>query len=257
MACCGDASGWAKVGFICIFLAFGLQSAAFLTNYWMVYNTAKDLFDIRVGLLWYTNCTSACATSTTPSSYHSLFFTLTKIFEGVTIGLFFIIVVIYAFYVLADRSRTRATAISLIIILVTSVLFPIAGIVLWILQIDFPYFLAWSAGMSMIATGLAFFSMLCLIPDLKEYPYYNKMAIVPTDNFFDDMQYRKYDTKKNTYVDKDKIDREPKRKPHRKDPYSMKDTYMDDEIDRKALMVTPSRPPRYDFLKQNPFSTKY
>lgn len=83
------------------------------------------------------------------------------------------------------------------------------------------------------------------------------MAIVPTDNFFDDMQYRKYDTKKNTYVDKDQIEREPKRKPHYKDPYSMKDSYMDDEIDRKALMVTPSRPPRYDFLKQNPLSTKY
>jgi hypothetical protein len=50
MACCGDASGWAKIGFICILLAFGLQSVALLSNYWMVYKTAKNLFDVRVGL---------------------------------------------------------------------------------------------------------------------------------------------------------------------------------------------------------------
>lgn len=39
------------------------------------------------------------------------------ILEAVTVGLFFIIGVIYSFYVLADRSRTRATAISIIILL--------------------------------------------------------------------------------------------------------------------------------------------
>lgn len=71
MACCGDASGWAKIGFICIILAFGLQSAALLTNYWMVYKTAKNLFDVRVGLFWYTNCSSGCGTSVTPSSFQS------------------------------------------------------------------------------------------------------------------------------------------------------------------------------------------
>ena len=71
MACCGDASGWAKIGFICILLAFGLQSVALLSNYWMVYKTAKNLFDVRVGLFWYTNCSSGCGTSITPSSFQS------------------------------------------------------------------------------------------------------------------------------------------------------------------------------------------
>jgi hypothetical protein len=44
-----------------------------------------------------------------------MFFTLTKAFEGTATGLFFIIFIIYSMYVFADRSRTRATAVVLII----------------------------------------------------------------------------------------------------------------------------------------------
>lgn len=261
MACCGDASGWAKIGFICIILAFGLQSAALLTNYWMVYKTAKNLFDVRVGLFWYTNCSSGCGTSVTPSSFQSLFFTLTKAFEGTATGLFFIISVIYSLYVLADRSRTRVTAVVLIISLAIADLFPVAGIVLWILQINHPYFLAWSAGMSMIATGLAFFSLLCLIPDLKEYPYYSKLEVFPVQDEDYDIPHRKDENaaKIKQPENEKTISKEPTRKKkHLKDPYSMKDTYMDDDIDRFALnMANPSKPPRHDFFKNNPHSTKF
>lgn len=132
-----------------------------------------------------------------------------------------------------------------------SELFPISGIVLWILQVEKPYFLAWSAGMSLIATGFAFFSMLCLIPDLKEYPFYQKMIVNPADKHFYDMQFNKYENtqKKNPT---EKVDlKDHKRKKHLKDPYSMKDSYMDDDIDRQIFMMTPSKPPRYDTLPYN------
>ena len=115
--------------------------------------------------------------------------------------------------------------------------------------------------MSMIATGLAFFSLLCLIPDLKEYPYYSKLEVHPIQDEYYDIRRRKYENaatikqpeKENT------ISKEPTRKKkHFKDPYSMKDTYMDDDIDRFALnMASPSKPPRHDFFKNNPHSTKF
>ena len=45
----------------------------------------------------------------------------------------------------------------------------------------------------MIATGLAFFSLLCLIPDLKEYPYYSKLEVYPIQDEYYDIRRRKYD----------------------------------------------------------------
>ena len=67
MACWESASDWAKIGFISIVLAFGLQSAAILTNYWMLYNTVKDMVDLRVGLFWLTNCSTSCSTYSSSS----------------------------------------------------------------------------------------------------------------------------------------------------------------------------------------------
>ena len=50
----------------------------------------------------------------------SVSFTLTQGLEGGTAGLLLIITIIYCFYVMADRSRTRAVAISIIILLVVT-----------------------------------------------------------------------------------------------------------------------------------------
>lgn len=108
--------------------------------------------------------------------------------------------------------------------------------------------------MSLIATGLAFFSLLCIIPDLKEYPFYQKLSVYPADKPFYDMRYDKYNnTKKTNPFEKQDL-KDQKRKKHVKDPYSMKESYMDDEIDRQMFMMTPSKPPRYDSL---PYNTKF
>lgn len=50
----------------------------------------------------------------------SVSFTLTQGLEGGTAGLLLIITIIYCFYVMADRSRTRAVAISIILMLVVT-----------------------------------------------------------------------------------------------------------------------------------------
>ena len=67
--CCGDASGWAKVGFLLLLCATGLQVGGFLTNNWMTYNTVQDTYDLRVGLWWFSNCSggAACHSESTPS----------------------------------------------------------------------------------------------------------------------------------------------------------------------------------------------
>ena len=116
---------------------------------------------------------------------------------------------------------------------------------LWILQIDHPYFLAWSAGMSMIASVLAFFSLLCLVPDLKEYPYYNKLSV----EVYTDLM-KGSDKKPGNPIEKYQSKKKLTNGPYLKDePYISRD----DEIDRRSLdMVTPSKPPRHDFFKTKP-----
>ena len=75
--CCGDASGWAKVGFLLLLCATGLQVGGFLTNNWMTYNTVQDTYDLRVGLWWFSNCSggAACHSESTPSQYLSCKYT--------------------------------------------------------------------------------------------------------------------------------------------------------------------------------------
>jgi hypothetical protein len=50
MGCCGDASGWANIGLLCVVCALGLQTTGYVTNNWMVYNTIQDQVDVRGGL---------------------------------------------------------------------------------------------------------------------------------------------------------------------------------------------------------------
>jgi hypothetical protein len=94
--------------------------------------------------------------------------------------------------------------------------------------------------MSMIATGLAFFSLLCLIPDLKEYPYYSKLEVHPIQDEYYDIRRRKYENaatikqpeKENT------ISKEPTRKKkHFKDPYSMENTLQSKKFDWKIFFL--------------------
>lgn len=81
MGCCGDASGWAKIGVLLLLCATGLQLAGYLTNNWMTYNTVKDTYDLRVGLWWFTNCSggASCHTENTPSQYLSCKYGVLKI----------------------------------------------------------------------------------------------------------------------------------------------------------------------------------
>ena len=72
MGCCGEASGWAKVGLLLILAAAALQLTGYLTNNWMVYNTIKDTHDVRVGLWWMQNCSSSvvlCNKESVPEIY--------------------------------------------------------------------------------------------------------------------------------------------------------------------------------------------
>ena len=57
----------------------------------------------------------------------------------------------------------------------------------------------------MIATGLAFFSLLCLIPDLKEYPYYSKLEVHPIQDEYYDIRRRKYESPLQLSSEKKKI----------------------------------------------------
>ncbi|CAC5414390.1 unnamed protein product [Mytilus coruscus] len=265
MGCCSRASGWSKIGLLCVVCAFGLQTAGYVTNNWMVYNTVLDLNDLRVGLWWFTNCSAdiSCFSVLTPSSYKSLTFTLTLGFEGGCAGLLLVAMIMYCCYVAADCSRRRGMAAAIIIFLALAVCSSAAGLVLWILQIDFPYYVAWSAGLSVVATAFALMAMLCLVPDLKEYPYEKLHKRGPTDSkrpLEKQTVYTKHGsdkkkgsslgtdyTQRNSYADV-KSSRDFGYDYGARDPYAKNKNFLEND-DRFSLhVVTPSRPPRADFF---------
>lgn len=121
----------------------------------------------------------------------------------------------------------------------------------------------------MIATVLALIATLCLVPDIKEYPY-ERLQITPAAEKSKHRRekqtfYTKHgtDKKKSSVIGRD----QPYRDPYvRKsggdlghdygrydDPYVKNRSYLEDESDRFSLnVVTPSRPPRGDFFVNKP-----
>lgn len=168
--------------------------------------------------------------------------------------------------------RSHLFICSCVLFLVDHYLFSVGcsggGIILWILQIDHPYFMAWSAGLSMIASALALIATLCLVPDIKEYPY-EKLQVSPSAEMSKQRRekqtfYTKHgvDKKKNNVVGRDQPYRDPYVKRsndlghdygRHDDPYVKNRSYLVDESDRFSLnVVTPSRPPRGDFFVNKP-----
>lgn len=286
--CCGEASGWAKVGFLLLMCATGLQFAGYLTNNWMTYNTVRDTYDLRVGLWWFTNCSggAACHTENTPSQYESFEVTLVRWFEGAAGGMFFLCLVLSGFYVATDRCRTRCVAICLLLMTLLAAGLSIAGIVLWVLQVESPYYPAWSMGLSALASSLVLITAMTLIPDIKEYDYESKSTVYP-DHTGKYTRLEKSESVRNVsggpglprrpsdimlttigddtsgYKRSRDLGREygrPKRQesvgssrdfnPYPYGPPSSKDAF-NREQDRFDLeVITPSAPPRYDFMQR-------
>ena len=135
---------------------------------------------------------------------------------------------------------------------------------MWILQMDYPYFVAWSAGLSIMATAFSMISLLCLIPDINDYPY-EKMQIMPEKRGGPQgkrilLTKHGTDNKKGSNLDRDYSRKDPysdvEKSPgigneyRRRYQYSFKNKgYMDCDIDQFSLnVVTPSHPPRTDFF---------
>ena len=135
---------------------------------------------------------------------------------------------------------------------------------MWILQMDYPYFVAWSAGLSIMATAFSMISLLCLIPDINDYPY-EKMQIIPEKRGRPQgkrilLTKHGTDNKKGSNLDRDYSRKDPYSDVEkssgigneygRRYQYSFKNKgYMDSDIDRFSLnVVTPSHPPRADFF---------
>ncbi|XP_062600934.1 uncharacterized protein LOC134262554 [Saccostrea cucullata] len=105
--------------------------------------------------------------------------TLVRWFEVAAGGLMFICLIVSGFYVATERCRTRAVAVALLLVTLIAAGLAIAGIVLWILQVESPYYPAWSMGLSALASALVLITAMCLVPDIKENKYKPKSTVYP------------------------------------------------------------------------------
>lgn len=162
----------------------------------------------------------------------------------------------------------------------------IAGIVMWVLQVESPYYPAWSMGLSALASSLVLIAAMTLIPDIKEYDYESKSTVYP-DHTGKYTRLEKSESVRNVsggpglprrpsdimlttigddtsgYKRSRDLGREygrPKRQesvgssrdfnPYPYGPPSSKDAF-NREQDRFDLeVITPSAPPRYDFMQR-------
>lgn len=132
---------------------------------------------------------------------------------------------------------------------------------------DYPYFVAWSAGLSIVTTAFFMISLLCLIPDIKDYPY-EKMQIMPEKRGRPQgksilLTKHGSDNKKGSNLGRDYSRKDPYsdvensrgigNEYERRYEYSWKNKgYMVSDVDRFSLnVVTPSHPPRADFFTNN------
>uniref|UniRef100_A0A8W8IFN7 Uncharacterized protein n=1 Tax=Magallana gigas TaxID=29159 RepID=A0A8W8IFN7_MAGGI len=237
MACCGYASGWAKLSLGCLALASLFQVVAWSTPSWMI--GASGGTTTRVGL-WKTRiCTSVCVESSVDISYKNDAFRTTQAMETIAFILLLLMPILAGVYV-----------------------------------------------MSALASSLVLIAAMTLIPDIKEYDYESKSTVYP-DHTGKYTRLEKSESVRNVsggpglprrpsdimlttigddtsgYKRSRDLGREygrPKRQesvgssrdfnPYPYGPPSSKDAF-NREQDRFDLeVITPSAPPRYDFMQR-------
>lgn len=174
MACCGYASGWAKLSLGCLALASLFQVVAWSTPSWMI--GASGGTTTRVGL-WKTRiCTSVCLESSVDISYKNDAFRTTQAMETIAFILLLLMPILAGVYVMSDRFRTRTIASWCMTGCFVTAAFMLMGMIAWLVYVTDPWAVSYSFGFSIIALVLVAISGILLIPDVDENNSYRICA---------------------------------------------------------------------------------
>ncbi|KAK7116336.1 uncharacterized protein [Littorina saxatilis] len=166
---CGNASIWAKVAFFVALVGMILHIVGWATNFWMVYELpiSAGIFEVYVGLWWQKVCNiDLCDEGAPDARFQTDIFNAVRGLETVTMCLAIFGTVMLLVYVLVDAARTRLVAIVLVILFFIAGTSSAVGMILLLIEIDAPYMVGWSVGLTTIASPLLLIAATLLIPDL-------------------------------------------------------------------------------------------
>ncbi|KAK7116335.1 uncharacterized protein [Littorina saxatilis] len=179
---CGTATGWAKMAFVCLFLAMILHIVGWATLNWMIYETSGNVITANIGLWRQKSCSSGvCNEQSTTDQFVNSDFNGVRALETIVFCLLVFGTVLCGVYIFVEAARRQSVAVVLMILCFIAGTLSCIGMIIFLVTIPSPFIVSWSLGLTVIAFILVLIAGTLLIPDAFEpQDYYMRRSDLVT-----------------------------------------------------------------------------